>query len=72
MFYKNVCFYLKFLWWRFDEIHIEGTVVDDRALSQMKIDIHYAGDGHGHGGKTSLEFEYEEILTNFSKCLWTD
>ena len=46
-----------------DELHIEGEVTDDRGLAQMKIDIHYAGDGHGHGGKTSMEFEYEDPQT---------
>lgn len=45
------------------DLHVEGEITDDRGLAQMKIDIHYAGDGHGHGGKTSMEFEYEAVIT---------
>jgi len=31
------------------QIHIEGSVSDDIELSQIKIDVHSADDGHSHG-----------------------
>lgn len=31
------------------EIHVEGTAKDNKELSQLKIDIHDAFDGHSHG-----------------------
>ncbi len=45
------------------EMHVEGTITDDRALAEFKIDIHNANDGHGHGGKRSGEWDYEETFT---------
>ena len=36
------------------EIHFEGKITDETALSQMRIDVHL-GDGHDHDGKANLE-----------------
>ncbi|MEX1189730.1 MAG: DUF4625 domain-containing protein [Bacteroidia bacterium] len=38
------------------ELHIDGTVSDNEELSQLKIDIHSAGDGHDHGKVSSASF----------------
>lgn len=38
------------------EMHIEGSVSDNEALSQLKIDIHSADDGHSHGKMSSASF----------------
>lgn len=38
------------------EIHIEGSITDDTELSQFKIDIHGASDGHSHGKLSSASF----------------
>lgn len=47
-----------------DKIHAEGTITDNENLSQFKIDIHYAGDGHGHGKRgEEVEWEYEKVYT---------
>lgn len=42
-----------------DRIHADGEITDNESLSQMRIDIHWAGDGHSHG-KTSNRWEYVE------------
>ncbi|KAB1065661.1 DUF4625 domain-containing protein [Salibacter halophilus] len=51
-----------------DTIHFEGEAVDDKALSEMKVDIHWAGDGHGHGGKRASVAEKwdEEFIFELS------
>jgi len=38
------------------ELHIEGLVSDNEELSQIKIDIHSAEDGHSHGKISSASF----------------
>jgi len=53
-----------------ETIHLEGTVTDESGLSQLKVDIHWAGDGHDHGGKRSNEWEYEQIWP-ISGLTWT-
>lgn len=42
-----------------DRIHGDGEITDNTALSQMRIDIHWAGDDHSHG-KTATKWEYVE------------
>lgn len=42
-----------------DRIHADGEITDNESLSQMRIDIHWAGDDHSHG-KTSNRWEYVE------------
>ncbi len=44
-----------------DRIHADGNITDNVALSQMRIDVHWAGDGHSHG-KTSNRWEYVEDI----------
>jgi len=38
------------------EMHVEGLVTDNEELSQLKIDIHSADDGHDHGKVSSASF----------------
>jgi hypothetical protein len=38
------------------ELHIEGSVSDNEELSQIKIDIHSAEDGHSHGKISAASF----------------
>lgn len=38
------------------EMHVEGLVTDNEELSQLKIDIHIADDGHEHGKISSASF----------------
>lgn len=43
------------------EITVYMNVSDNAALSQAKLDLHPAGDGHSHR-RSSLEFEYYNII----------
>ncbi|MBQ0116832.1 MAG: DUF4625 domain-containing protein [Flavobacterium sp.] len=45
------------------EIHLEGLITDNVELSNYKVEIHSAEDGHSHA-KTSQEnfFQYEETF----------
>jgi len=43
-----------------NELHVELTVTDNEELSQVKIDIHSAEDGHSHG-KVADGAYWEEI-----------
>lgn len=46
-----------------DKIHADGTITDNVNLSEFKIDIHYAGDGHGHGKRgEEVEWEYVKVF----------
>lgn len=38
------------------EMHVEGVVTDNEELSQLKIDIHSADDGHEHEKVSSASF----------------
>lgn len=41
-------------------MHAEITFSDNVELASYKIDIHHAGDGHGHGGRNIMEeWDYE-------------
>jgi len=42
-------------------MHIEGLAKDNKALSQLKIDIHDAFDGHSHGKITSSVSAFELV-----------
>ena len=44
-----------------DELHVEATITDEVELSQIKIDIHSAADGHSHG-KVSASGYWEKIV----------
>jgi hypothetical protein len=47
-----------------DTIHFEAEAVDNKALSEMKVDVHWADDGHSHGGKKSSAAEkWDEEFT---------
>ena len=43
------------------ELHVELTVTDNEELSQLKIDIHSAEDGHSHG-KVDLSAYWETVV----------
>ncbi|MDR9487190.1 DUF4625 domain-containing protein [Salibacter sp.] len=55
-----------------DTIHFEGEALDNEALSEMKVDIHWADDGHSHGGKrasTAMKWD-EEFIYEISGREW--
>jgi hypothetical protein len=43
------------------ELHVELTVTDNEELSQLKIDIHSAEDGHSHG-KVDISAYWETVV----------
>lgn len=43
-------------------LHLDGEVTDNTGLSELRIDIHYAGDGHSHG-KRSSSWEWDTTVT---------
>ncbi len=44
-----------------NELHVVATITDDVELSQIKIDIHSAADGHSHG-KVAASGYWEKIV----------
>lgn len=43
------------------ELHVEVNITDNEALSQLKLDIHSAEDGHSHG-KVAANAYWEQIV----------
>jgi hypothetical protein len=43
-----------------DELHVDASITDNEELSQLKIDIHSADDGHTHG-KTDASAFWETV-----------
>lgn len=50
-------------------LHVDGNITDNSALSEMRIDIHFAGDGHSHGKTRSLEWDWDSTI-NISGREW--
>lgn len=49
-----------------DQLHVKAMLADNVELSEVKIDIHFAGDGHVHGILSddhdhSIEWAYELV-----------
>lgn len=49
------------------ELHVKARLADNVELSQIKIDIHYSGDGHTHGILSKEGEEGEEWIHDFVK-----
>jgi hypothetical protein len=49
-----------------DELHVDATITDDVELSQLKIDIHSASDGHMHGKMDASSYWEKIVILNLT------